>query len=216
MTQERINALGFVEVRGLAAAIETADAMLKCADVRLLRQLLRDPVQTTLTVEGSLGACRAAVDAGEAMAVRLGAFVSSSVMGRPADDTAEFVLRFFEEGRVPFGAMAADGQVVMVGAKDEKATEHSSPRRKPGSSSSGLLDSGVRRNDETVRPDDMDAKLLAALAALPRGIGAQALAKEVGGDAEAVRQALESLCARGTVVKRRGRYLLAKPDGEKK
>ena len=43
-----------------------------------------------------------------------------------------------------------------------------------------------------------------------------ALAKEVGGDAEAVRQALESLCARGTVVKRRGRYLLAKPDGEKK
>ena len=54
MTHEQINALGFVEVRGLAAAIETADAMLKCADVRLLRQLLRDPVQTTLTVEGSL------------------------------------------------------------------------------------------------------------------------------------------------------------------
>ena len=47
MTQERINALGFVEVRGLAAAIETADAMLKCADVRLLRQLLRDPVHHT-------------------------------------------------------------------------------------------------------------------------------------------------------------------------
>ena len=45
---------------------------------------------------------------------------------------------------------------------------------------------------------------------------AQALAKEVGGDAEAVRQALDSLCARGPVVKRRGRYLLAKPDGEKK
>ena len=62
----------------------------------------------------------------------------------------------------------------------------------------------------------MDAQLLAALAALPRGIGAQALAKEVGGDAEVVRQALESLCARGTLVKRRGRYLLAKPDGEKK
>ena len=62
----------------------------------------------------------------------------------------------------------------------------------------------------------MEASLLAALAALPRGIGAQALAKDVGGDAEAVRQALESLCARGTLVKRRGRYLLVKPDGEKK
>lgn len=62
----------------------------------------------------------------------------------------------------------------------------------------------------------MEASLLAALAALPRGIGAQALAKEIGGDAEAVRQQLESLCTRGTLVKRRGRYLLVKPDGEKK
>ncbi|MFT3850860.1 MAG: BMC domain-containing protein [Propionivibrio sp.] len=223
MTQERINALGFVEVRGLAAAIETADAMLKCADVRLLRQLLRDPVQTTLTVEGSLGACRAAVDAGEAMAVSLGAFVSSSVMGRPADDTADFVLKLFEAGRAPFGVMAVDGKTAMVPSSRDKTQKSSSPRRtrpqevqSPGSSSSALLDSGVRRNDESVRQDDAEAKLLAALAALPRGIGAQALAKEVGGDADAVRQQLEALCARGTLVKRRGRYLLAKPDGEKK
>ncbi len=214
MTQERINALGFVEVRGLAAAIETADAMLKCADVRLLRQLLRDPVQTTLTVEGSLGACRAAVDAGEAVAVRLGAFVSSSVMGRPADDTAEFVLRFFEEGRVPFGAMAADGRQVMKAAVAKpvaKATAEpvAKPVVKPD------VKAAAKASVENAASAD-EAKLLAVLATLPRGIGAQALAKEVGGDAEAVRQALESLCARGTLVKRRGRYLLAKPDGEKK
>ena len=214
MTQERINALGFVEVRGLAAAIETADAMLKCADVRLLRQLLRDPVQTTLTVEGSLGACRAAVDAGEAMAVRLGAFVSSSVMGRPADDTAEFILRFFEEGRVPFGAMAADGRQVMKAAVAKpvaKATAEpvAKPVVKPD------VKAAAKASVENAASAD-EAKLLAVLATLPRGIGAQALAKEVGGDAEAVRQALESLCARGTLVKRRGRYLLAKPDGEKK
>ena len=214
MTQERINALGFVEVRGLAAAIETADAMLKCADVRLLRQLLRDPVQTTLTVEGSLGACRAAVDAGEAVAVRLGAFVSSSVMGRPADDTAEFVLRFFEEGRVPFGAMAADGRQVMKAAVAKpvaKATAEpvAKPVVKPD------VKAAAKASVENAASAD-EAKLLAVLATLPRGIGAQALAKEVGGDAEAVRQALESLCARGTLVKRRGRYLLVKPDGEKK
>jgi len=214
MTHEQINALGFVEVRGLAAAIETADAMLKCADVRLLRQLLRDPVQTTLTVEGSLGACRAAVDAGEAMAVRLGAFVSSSVMGRPADDTAEFVLRFFEEGRVPFGAMAADGRQVMKAAVAKpvaKATAEpvAKPVVKPD------VKAAAKASVENAASAD-EAKLLAVLATLPRGIGAQALAKEVGGDVEAVRQQLESLCARGTLVKRRGRYLLAKPDGEKK
>ncbi len=214
MTQERINALGFVEVRGLAAAIETADAMLKCADVRLLRQLLRDPVQTTLTVEGSLGACRAAVDAGEAMAVSLGAFVSSSVMGRPADDTAEFILRFFEEGRVPFGAMAADGRRVMKEAVAKTAAKASTePTAKPVVEP---VAQGVAKESVASVASADEAKLLAALSALPRGIGAQALAKDVGGDAEAVRQALESLCARGTLVKRRGRYLLVKPDGEKK
>ena len=210
MTHEQINALGFVEVRGLAAAIETADAMLKCADVRLLRQLLRDPVQTTLTVEGSLGACRAAVDAGEAMAVRLGSFVSSSVMGRPADDTAEFVLRFFEEGRVPFGAMAADGHQVM---KEAVAKPAGDAVRKTVVEPAAPVAAKVLVAQATSVDD---SKLLATLAALPRGIGAQALAKEIGGDAEAVRKALDSLCARGTVVKRRGRYLLAKPDGEKK
>ncbi len=214
MTHEYINSLGFVEVRGLAAAIETADAMLKCADVRLLRQLLRDPVQTTLTVEGSLGACRAAVDAGEAMAVRLGAFVSSSVMGRPADDTAEFVLRFFEEGRVPFGAMAADGRQVMKAVVAKPAAKAAvEPVDKPVVEP--VARAAAKAPVESVASAD-ETKLLAALSALPRGIGAQALAKDVGGDAEVVRQALESLCARGTLVKRRGRYLLAKPDGEKK
>ena len=39
---------------------------------------------------------------------------------------------------------------------------------------------------------------------------------EDGSDAEAVRQHLEALCVRGLIIKRRGRYLLAKPDGEKK
>lgn len=206
MTHEHINALGFVEVRGLAAAIETADAMLKCADVRLLRQLLRDPVQTTLTVEGSLGACRAAVDAGEAVAVRLNAFVASSVMGRPADDTADFVLKLAEAGREPFGAMPADGRQVM---KDAVAKSAAEPLAHP------VAASPATASAERSAPSD-EAKLLAALAALPRGIGAQALAKDVGGEADAVRLHLEALCTRGVVIKRRGRYLLAKPDGEKK
>jgi len=98
-----INALGFVEVLGLAAAIETADAMVKCAQVKLLRPMLRDPAQTTLVVAGDLAACRAAVDAGQATAQRGQAFVAAWVTGRPDDDTADFVLRLAEAGRQPFG-----------------------------------------------------------------------------------------------------------------
>ncbi len=148
------------------------------------------------------------------MAVSLGAFVSSSVMGRPADDTAEFILRFFEEGRVPFGAMAADGRRVMKEAVAKTAAKASTePTAKPVVEP---VAQGVAKESVASVASADEAKLLAALSALPRGIGAQALAKDVGGDAEAVRQALESLCARGTLVKRRGRYLLVKPDGEKK
>jgi ethanolamine utilization protein EutK len=175
--QDTINALGFVEVRGLAAAIETADSMLKTAEVRLLRQLLRDPVQTTITVEGELGACRAAVDAGRAAALRMNAFIACQVMGRPADDTAEFVLSLAEAGSRPFGSTPAPA-----------------PTDDPG-----------RASDDT--------RLLAALAALPGGAGARNLAERSGGTLEQVQQRLEALCASGKLVKRRGRYRLAKPGG---
>ena len=60
----KIDALGFLEVRGLVAAIEAADAMLKAADVKLIRSHQVDPRFFTLVVEGDLAACRAAVDAG--------------------------------------------------------------------------------------------------------------------------------------------------------
>lgn len=179
MTHDTINALGFVEVRGLAATIETADCMLKSAEVRLLRQLLRDPAQTMITVEGSLGACRAAVDAGQACAMRLGAFIGSQVMGRPADDTADFVLSLAEAGRKPFGELLPCSTKAPVAAEDAG-----------------------------------DSMLLAALAAFPGGYGAQALARHAGCSFDEARQRLEALCAKGRLVKRRGRYILAEHDGD--
>ncbi|NHR03618.1 BMC domain-containing protein [Chromobacterium haemolyticum] len=82
-----INALGLLEVRGLATAIEAADAMLKSANVRLLRQWRTDPGMISLVVEGDLAACRAALDAGVAAARRLGEVISRCEIGRPDPDT---------------------------------------------------------------------------------------------------------------------------------
>jgi len=87
-----IHALGFVEVYGLATGIEAADAMLKSAQVRLLRQYEVHPGLITLTIEGDLAACRAAVSAGVAAASRIGTVISSNVMGRPDEDTETMVL----------------------------------------------------------------------------------------------------------------------------
>ena len=87
-----INALGFIEVYGLVASIEAADAMLKSAQVRLLRQHGVRPGLISLVVEGDLAACRAAVNAGIAAASRVGTVVSNHVIGRPDSDTEALIL----------------------------------------------------------------------------------------------------------------------------
>ena len=85
------HALGFLEVRGLVAGIECADVMLKAASVRLGTQITTNPALITLIVEGDMGSCRAAIDAGRLAAERLGALVSEKVIGRPEADLALFV-----------------------------------------------------------------------------------------------------------------------------
>lgn len=87
-----IDSFGFIEVYGLVAGIEAADAMLKSAQVRLLRQHEVRPGMITLVVEGDLAACRAAVNAGVAAASRVGTVLGSHVIGRPVDDTENMVL----------------------------------------------------------------------------------------------------------------------------
>lgn len=89
-----INALGLLEVSGLTASIEAADAMLKAAQVRLLSQTVTPPGLVTLVIEGDLAACRAALDAGSAAASRLGQVLVRKEMGRPEKDTEWFVTSF--------------------------------------------------------------------------------------------------------------------------
>ena len=84
-------AYGFLEVRGLVAGIECADAMLKAASVRLATQITTNPALITLVVEGDIGSCRAAIDAGRLAAQRMGSLVSEKVIGRPEPDLALFV-----------------------------------------------------------------------------------------------------------------------------
>jgi ethanolamine utilization protein EutK len=102
-----MNALGFVEVYGMVAGIEAADAMLKSAQVRLLRQYEVHPGLITLAIEGDLGACRAAVAAGVAAASRVGTVITSNVIGRPDQDTETMVMDLIP--RPPAGNMPSAG-----------------------------------------------------------------------------------------------------------
>lgn len=86
MAQAVHEALGFVETRGLVAALEAADAMLKSARVSLVGIEKTDAAMMTVQVKGETAAVQAAVDAGAAAAKRIGEVVSSHVIARPATD----------------------------------------------------------------------------------------------------------------------------------
>lgn len=86
MSQE---ALGLVETKGLIAAIEAADAMVKAASVKLIGIEQTVAALMTVQVTGETAAVQSAVDAGRAAAERVGELVSSHVIPRPADEVAE-------------------------------------------------------------------------------------------------------------------------------
>ena len=86
MANDRMEALGMIETKGLVALIEASDAMLKSANVTLLGwQKIGSGLVTALVV-GDVAAVKAAVDAGAAAAERVGEVIGVNVIPRPHDD----------------------------------------------------------------------------------------------------------------------------------
>ncbi len=76
-------AIGLVETKGLVAQIEAADAMLKAANVTLVKQIQIGGAYVTTVIRGDVGSVRAAVDAGSAAASKVGELVSAHLIARP-------------------------------------------------------------------------------------------------------------------------------------
>lgn len=92
MAQE---ALGMVETRGLVAAIEAADAMLKAANVTLVGTEKIGSGLVSVMVRGDVGAVKAAVESGANSASKLGELVATHVIPRPHTDV-EKILPFLK------------------------------------------------------------------------------------------------------------------------
>lgn len=88
MSQE---ALGMVETRGLVAAIEAADAMVKAANVVLVGTEKIGSGLVSVMVRGDVGAVKSAVEAGEASARRLGEIIATHVIPRPHGDVEKIL-----------------------------------------------------------------------------------------------------------------------------
>jgi microcompartment protein CcmL/EutN len=80
------NSIGFIETRGLTAALEAADNMLKTAQVELVGTEKIGSGLITVIVRGEVGAVKAATEAGADAASRLGELVAVHVIPRPHDE----------------------------------------------------------------------------------------------------------------------------------
>lgn len=79
-------ALGMVETRGLVAAIEAADSMVKAANVELLEKRAIGGGYVTILVRGDVGAVRTALSAGSEAAGRVGQVISTRIIPGPHSD----------------------------------------------------------------------------------------------------------------------------------
>ncbi len=88
MSQE---ALGMIETRGLVAAIEAADAMVKAANVALIGTEKIGSGLVSVMVRGDVGAVKSAVEAGGSAASKLGEIVATHVIPRPHGDVEKIL-----------------------------------------------------------------------------------------------------------------------------
>lgn len=77
------DALGMIEVRGFVGMVEAADAMVKAAKVELVGYEKTGGGYVTAVVRGDVAAVKAATEAGQRAAERVGEVVAVHVIPRP-------------------------------------------------------------------------------------------------------------------------------------
>ena len=88
-----MESLGLLEIKGLVAAIEGLDAMLKAAEVRVIHSEKRlGGCLVTFIIAGSVSAVTAAVEVGKERASQLGEIYGCEVIANPHAE----ILKFFD------------------------------------------------------------------------------------------------------------------------
>jgi len=83
--------IGLIETRGLTAAIEAADAMLKAANVEIVGSEKIGSGLVSVIVKGDVGAVKAATEVGAEAAQRVGELVAVHVIPRPHSDITKLL-----------------------------------------------------------------------------------------------------------------------------
>jgi ethanolamine utilization protein EutM len=87
-----MRAVGLLETKGLIGLVAATDAMLKAANVQVVKRIEIGAGLVTVFVSGDVGSVRAAVEAGARVAGQVGELVSSHVIANPAEGVVEVFL----------------------------------------------------------------------------------------------------------------------------
>ena len=90
-----MKASGLVETKGLISFVAATDAMVKAANVQVVKRIEIGGGLVTAIVSGDVGSVRAAVEAGARVADQVGELVGSHVIANPAEGVVE---AFLSEG----------------------------------------------------------------------------------------------------------------------
>src|ERR1051325_7529046 len=93
-------AIGMIETKGYIGSVEASDAMVKAANVSLVRTVPIGGGLITVFVKGDVGSVKAAVDAGSKAAGKGGELISSHILARPDED----LFKVFFDGQANKGA----------------------------------------------------------------------------------------------------------------
>ena len=83
MSQE---AIGMIETKGYVGSVEASDAMVKAANVTLIKTIPIGGGLITVFATGDVGSVKAAVDAGSKAAGKVGELIGSHILARPHED----------------------------------------------------------------------------------------------------------------------------------
>jgi len=87
-----MEAMGFVETRGLVALVAATDAVVKAANIKIVKRVDIGGGLVTVIVSGDVGSVRAAVEAGVHVVGQVGELVNSLVIPNPAAGMMETFL----------------------------------------------------------------------------------------------------------------------------
>jgi ethanolamine utilization protein EutM len=122
-----MQALGLIETRGLVGAIESADAMLKAADVTLIEKTYVGGGLVSIAVTGEVSSVKAAVDAGTAAVRQINhsLLMFYHVIPRPSDELDDLIFSVKSQTEQPFGPINLEPEEQkMMGNPLEKENGH--------------------------------------------------------------------------------------------